>query len=509
MQLKIKSFTFFYLNKCLVRVPFSFSQDSSICQDSCRCRKRILANNHPLHHSSQEHISHKKFQSKFNKQTIMPRFSARALLLKELAEMNAERREASFIRHLHALPLDETADDIQDDSSTESDMDFLYESLEDQLKNQRYLTSRTHCSAKQQFPWEDCINDNSETFTVEQFLYFFRCTRPQFRNLHSKIHNHPIFVNSNRNHSPGGRKRKACYKQLLVFLHRAGQEGSGANCIAIANFFKIGKGSVTLYVSNVVKAINSLHSDYLRWPMEDARRDIGTRIAVDFGFRLMVGIIDGTLVFLDQCPLENGEAYFSRKQLYALTFLVVCDDQRNILYVYGGYPGSTHDNRMWKECSLFRNRDMFFSRGEYLAGDAAFSKSNVMVQTFKRVARRALTSIQEFFNYKLSSVRVISEHTIGILKGRFPCLKKINIKVKDGEDVKKICDMFKACSIIHNIFNQDKENNNLVPQEWYDETARNIQWASEMEPVEIDDAQCNGDARVRVFQEIINEFHDL
>ncbi len=80
--------------------------------------------------------------------------------------------------------------------------------------------------------------------------------------------------------------------------------------------------------------------------------------------------------FSDKRPIVNGEAYFSHKMQYTLTFLVVCDYHRNILYVYGAYPGSAHDNRMWKECDLFRNREKWFSYRQYLAGDAAFSRSS-------------------------------------------------------------------------------------------------------------------------------------
>ena len=77
-----------------------------------------------------------------------------------------------------------------------------------------------------------------------------------------------------------------------------------------------------------------------------SERELSSRIKVLYGFPNCVGIIDGTLIFLDEAPLSDAVPYFSRKTRYALSLLVVCDDKRRITYIHGPWPGSAHDNRI-------------------------------------------------------------------------------------------------------------------------------------------------------------------
>jgi len=55
------------------------------------------------------------------------------------------------------------------------------------------------------------------------------------------------------------------------------------------------------------------------------------------------------------------------------------------------------------------------------------------------------------FNSKLSRARVISEHTIGLLKGRFPWLCSIRKVIsEDPETLRDILGLIDACVILHN-----------------------------------------------------------
>ena len=84
-------------------------------------------------------------------------------------------------------------------------------------------------------------------------------------------------------------------------------------------------------------------------------------------------------------------------QVLSLNVQVICDDKRKVLYYYGGWPGSVHDNRAWKNCRIFKSASTYFGEGEYLVGDCAYSKCNVMVQTFKKLPGISnLTQEQEF-----------------------------------------------------------------------------------------------------------------
>ena len=100
------------------------------------------------------------------------------------------------------------------------------------------------------------------------------------------------------------------------------------------------------------------------------------------GFRQSVGIIDGTLIFLDRKPGENFECYYSRKSEYAINCSIVCDDNCRVIYFLAGWPGSVHDNCVLYNSDLFKNKAKYFDTNEYLLGDSAYSASQIMVQAF-------------------------------------------------------------------------------------------------------------------------------
>jgi hypothetical protein len=186
-----------------------------------------------------------------------------------------------------------------------------------------------------------------------------------------------------------------------------------------------------------------------------------------YGFRHCVGIIDGTLVVLDFKPEKYHKCYYSCKSCYTINILVVCDDHKRITYYNAGWPGSTHDNCVWRNSRLFKNRTEYFSYMEYLLGDSAYSHSSVMVQAFKKHPNTF------YLPRLLAQVRIASEHCIGILKGRFQCLKRNNIKLKEGrKEVNEIVDLIGACIVMHNLLiNFDKDD---IPKRWYWEMEEEI-----------------------------------
>ena len=145
--------------------------------------------------------------------------------------------------------------------------------------------------------------------------------------------------------------------------------------------------------------------------------------------------------------------------------MVVCDDRCPVLYFYIGWPGSTHDNRSWRNCKLNLHEAEFFQQLEFIIGDSAFNPSKRMVPSYKKNAGQSCLNAQnEFFNGKLSSARIKSEHCIGLLKNRFPCICGLNVKIKKAHDVKQVVKIFTACIILHNLLLSEPD----IPDEWYE-----------------------------------------
>jgi hypothetical protein len=421
----------------------------------------------------------------------MPRTSARRKAIKwmeaKVSKMNRDAVEREILSE---------EDSIQDEE--DENMNLILK----RMKKTRYIfRGKKYRKRGKLFDFIECLDIYSKTHNDEEFLYNFRITRESFFLLLEEMEKTKAFKKCRQ------KGQRPVAFQLLVFLWRIGKEGSGGGTMSVSSYFGIGKGSVVNYVRRCVKALHELKEHVVYWPDNEEREMMKTRLTA-YGFRHCIGIIDGTLIVLDSRPEKFGECYYSRKSCYALNVLIVCDDRKRITYYYAGWPGSTHDNRVFRNSKLFRNRNDFFNFAEYLLGDSAYSQSSIMVQAFKKHSKNAhLPRDLHKFNTLLAQVRIASEHCIGILKGRFQCLKKINIKVKEGKkEIKEIVDIVGACAVLHNLLiNYDEDD---IPHEWYCDMTDNIDWAGydeeeeDISPVDTEEA----DRRSFVFNSIVHNY---
>ena len=66
----------------------------------------------------------------------------------------------------------------------------------------------------------------------------------------------------------------------------------------------------------------------------------------------------------------NGVDFFSRKGVYGIAGMVVCDDRKIIIYINIGFPGCAHDQRVYESSELYRDPDTHFGPDEYLIADS-------------------------------------------------------------------------------------------------------------------------------------------
>jgi len=199
-----------------------------------------------------------------------------------------------------------------------------------------------------------------------EFLKNYRCSRAAFEDIVDLIKDNPVFVST-------GRKRQApVHHQLLVYLKFLGSQGNGASPRNLASFFGIGVGTTVLYMERVQKAILALEKETVIWPDKEERKVISKYIKDRYLFPNCVGLIDGTLLPLEFKPSKDHSFYFCRKSFYAINMLVVCDANRRVLYYHVGWPGGTHDNRVWRNTPLNKYKEEYFVADEYLLNDAFF-----------------------------------------------------------------------------------------------------------------------------------------
>ena len=391
---------------------------------------------------------------------------------------------------------------LDEKDSFEDDRLIIESNKLGKMKRNRYLFRHSsYRTDRKLFDLADALSYDSKKFNEDEFLFAFRITRESFFLLLDEMQNKVAFIST----SKSSHSRPISF-QLLVFLYRIGREGPAGGPSTIAAYFGIGKGSVKNYVRRVVEALHEIKDSVVYWPDCQERKEMRDRLSA-YGFRHIVGIIDGTLIGLNFRPEAFHECYFSRKSMYALNVMIVCDDRKRIIYYNAGWPGSTHDNRVFRNTDLYINRGKYFSHREYLLGDSAYSASAIMVQAFKKeVGQADLPANNKFFNTKLAQVRIASEHCIGILKGRFCCLKKNNIRVKKSvKEVKELVDLIGACVVMHNLLiNYDDD----IPLSWYEDIDDEIDWTMyDEEQEDISPVTCEQeDRRKYVFNSLINNY---
>ena len=296
--------------------------------------------------------------------------------------------------------------------------------------------------------------------TDDEFLQKYRVTRRSFKYILDLISDHPIFDSKTKAMAPPS-------YQLMVFLKYVGTEGSGASNSNQRGTFGVGYGTADLYRARVTKAIRSLYPEYVSWPDVEERRQISKAIETQYGFPHCVGIADGTLFPLAFEPqTEDAPDYSGRKYGYSLTTMVICDHKRRVRHYLGGYPGSAHDNRVFKATKIFQKPNEHFEPMQYIIGDSAFENQPFMVSAFKKPKGEPIPRKHEQFNEHLAKLRIISEHCIGMLKGRFPWLRSIRLLItEDQNSLKKILRLLKATVVLHNILVEVGE---LEKNDWID-----------------------------------------
>lgn len=330
--------------------------------------------------------------------------------------------------------------DMDEELWNETEMESLAEVLM-LVEANRYLSPRQLYDKSRDF-----VTKHFANLPDDSFRQLSRMSKASFQFVLSEIEGHPVF----RNNSPHSQADVTL--QLAVALDRLGNYGNGVSLGRTLKLWGIGKGTCVLYTERVLEALNDLASKYVVWPNKRKRKAMSRRMA-DKGFKGCVGFIDGTTFPLSQKPAVDGECYFDRKSRYSINGQIVCDDYRRIIAFYGGWPGSCCDSTVYKKMQLAKDakKPHFFSRGEYLIGDSAYPADrccNTLVPAYRKNMKG--TDI-EAFNTCVAHVRVVNEHTIGVLKGRWASLKELRIQLNKKEDMERILRWITACIVLHNM----------------------------------------------------------
>jgi len=133
-----------------------------------------------------------------------------------------------------------------------------------------------------------------------------------------------------------------------------------------------------------------------------------------------------------------------------------------------------HDSTVLKATSIIKHPHRFFTNSEYLLGNSSYPSTTQMLVQYKLPH---LTVQNMKFNEIFSGERVVIEHVMGLVKGRWSSLRGMRLMYRCKKDLKQIKEWIVCCLILHNMLNdsndeweeqaniqvdEDVENNMLV-----------------------------------------------
>ncbi|XP_066934420.1 putative nuclease HARBI1 [Clytia hemisphaerica] len=277
----------------------------------------------------------------------------------------------------------------------------------------------------------------------------FRMGRSTFEKLLLQIGTDPVFIQNN----PGGQPMTPTEDQIMLFLWYCATQD---DFMRVGDRFCVASSTAIDCVDRVSKAIiNVIYPEYVKWPTFRRAKRIMSSFSKR-GLPKIVGAIDGTHIRISP-PSEKPEQYVNRKGFHSLNFQATCDNNLLFTDVYGGWPGSVLDARVYKNSDLAKRiarHPINTCHGGYLIGDAAYSLSFTLITPYKNYGN--FNAIQKRFNYVQSSSRVAIERAFGLLKEKFHRLKNFEMVRLD-----RLTTIVHALCAIHNflIVNETIEYN--------------------------------------------------
>lgn len=225
--------------------------------------------------------------------------------------------------------------------------------------------------------------------------------------------------------------------------------------------FGVSQTTVFECVQRVIDVLCEAGKHVIVWPTAEEQQQVSNEFLMLGGIPGVIGAVDGCHIPI-KAPGDTQADYINRNQRHSVSLIAICTAAKKFSFIQAGFPGSAHDSRVFKSCTVFtkmQNCDAtFFSSPDYhIVGDSAFPLHKHLMVPFKNIGH--LCEAQLKFNTKLSKARVTIENAFGFLKGRFRRLKYVDA------DIERIPKIVKACCVLHNIALHDPEDISFLERE--------------------------------------------
>ncbi|XP_016662565.1 uncharacterized protein LOC107884602 [Acyrthosiphon pisum] len=121
----------------------------------------------------------------------------------------------------------------------------------------------------------------------------------------------------------------------------------------VGDRFGISRGLACRTIHKFIRALSKILDEFIIWPIGSSAIDT----IQDFK-NLRVNYMPNTIGCIDGChirihaPKAKRSDYTNRKMFQSIVLMAVCNAHLEFTYIFSGWPGSSHDARVFKNCSL-------------------------------------------------------------------------------------------------------------------------------------------------------------
>ncbi|KAJ3499981.1 hypothetical protein NMY22_g19418 [Coprinellus aureogranulatus] len=263
-------------------------------------------------------------------------------------------------------------------------------------------------------------------------------------------------------------------QQLAIALYKFGHYGNGASTLNVTLWAGVGYGTVSICVRRVIAAVcsSTFRRAAIRWPTDEEKEDAKAWVEATScpAWRDGWVMVDGTLVPLFARPSFFGTSFFDRKSNYSLNVQLITTPNLRIIDYGIGLPGSQHDATAWKKTRIPKEHATLLPGREWVWGDSAYPLQTWLMAPYKSPEKDEEHNAR--FNYHVSAVRIRSEHAVGYLKGRFPSLRGLRLRIDNKKHVQFVTFWIIACMAIHNFAMQHEHIADFTLDSFFQEGLR-------------------------------------
>ncbi|XP_067203442.1 putative nuclease HARBI1 [Linepithema humile] len=227
------------------------------------------------------------------------------------------------------------------------------------------------------------------------------------------------------------------------------------------------QASISGTIHIVVEAINQIIDQWIKFPIKEQEIKVVKKQFWDkYQFPGIIGAIDGTHIAIWPPEILREHLYINRKLYHSLNVMLICDVNQKILAVNAGHGGRTHDSRVWNASVVCQHLEQEYRNGRtgaWLIGDSGYP---LLPYLLTPMLNQPIGTPSARYTEVHVQARCVIERCIGVLKGRWRCLRKERALHYKPEFAALIVN---AACVLHNIA---KEYNIPEVDLYVDETDR-------------------------------------